>query len=167
MPCSNTTAVRARGPITTESQLLCAQRHTLVPLQQHATVHQNRIQQSASPYNTLHGHACLLCLPPPLPSSVTSHCRAGFVAVDVVLALLVTGFIISTLVGCARNLACTGCMDMLSTLWSRKVSLLLDCLTSAAMIISESPFFSPSMTGRLSDVLAVLVSDYRCSYAEH
>lgn len=74
---------------------------------------------------------------------------------DVVLALLVTGFIISTLVGCARNLACTGCMDMLSTLWNRKVSLLLDCLTSAAMVISESPFLSPRMTGRLSDVLAV------------
>jgi len=65
------------------------------------------------------------------------QCRAGFIAADVVLALLVAAFVISTLVGCARSLACTSCMDIFSTLWRRKVSLLLDCLTCAAMISSE------------------------------
>ncbi|KAL0047060.1 hypothetical protein WJX82_005420 [Trebouxia sp. C0006] len=62
--------------------------------------------------------------------------KAGFIAADVVLALLVAAFVISTLVGCARSLACTSCMDIFSTLWRRKVSMLLDCLTCAAMISS-------------------------------
>ena len=84
-------------------------------------------------------------------TSATAHqaacmpCRAGFIAADVVLALLVAAFVISTLVGCARSLACTSCMDTFSTLWRRKVSLFLDCLTCAAMILSEL-LFSRSMT---------------------
>ena len=65
------------------------------------------------------------------------QCRAGFIAADVVLALLVAAFIVSTLVGCARSLAYTSCVDIISTLWKRKVSLLLHCLTCAAMILSE------------------------------
>ncbi|KAL0039208.1 hypothetical protein WJX77_011442 [Trebouxia sp. C0004] len=62
--------------------------------------------------------------------------KAGFIAADVVLALLVAAFIISTLVGCARSLACNSRMDIYSTLWRRKASLLLDCLTCAAMVSS-------------------------------
>ena len=73
------------------------------------------------------------------------RCRAGFIAADVVLALLVAAFVISTLVGCARSLACTSCIHLFSTLWRRKVSLLLDCLTCAAMILSEL-LFSGTMT---------------------
>lgn len=77
-------------------------------------------------------------------------CRAGFIAVDIVLALLVLAFVFSTLVSCVRNLACSGCIDMFSTLWRRKVSLLVDCLTCAAMILSKGPLqacltcFSPA-----------------------
>ncbi|KAL0029268.1 hypothetical protein WJX79_006326 [Trebouxia sp. C0005] len=67
---------------------------------------------------------------------VDARAKAGFIAADVVLALLVAAFVISTLVGCARSLACTSCMDIFSTLWRRKMSLLLGCLTCAAMILS-------------------------------
>ena len=55
---------------------------------------------------------------------------------DVVLALLVLGFIISTLISCARNLECSDSMGLFGSIYRRKASLLLDCLTSASMVLS-------------------------------
>ena len=66
------------------------------------------------------------------PMSLTrSIFRAGFIVVDVVLAFLVAAFVISSLVAWLRSL-------FLRTFTKRKAALLLDCLTCAVMILSQS-----------------------------
>ena len=52
------------------------------------------------------------------------------------LAFLVLGFIISTLISCIRNLEFSDSMGLFGSIWRQKVSLLLDCLTSATMTLS-------------------------------
>ena len=87
---------------------------------------------SALPPNYL--NQCEVCEAQGL-SDASSVCRAGFVAVDVVLALLVAAFVISTLVAWLRSI-------FLRTFTKRKAALLLDCLTCAIMILSEPPVWT-------------------------
>lgn len=70
---------------------------------------------------------------------VIGTCRAGFIVVDLVLAVLVAAYMVSVLAGWAHSIAGHGLQDSLNGLWAAKVSLLLDCLTCAAMVTSEFP----------------------------
>ena len=53
------------------------------------------------------------------------------------LACLVAGFLVSTLISYAHHLRHSSTWQMASYMWRHKVSLLLDCLTCASMVLSK------------------------------
>ena len=65
-------------------------------------------------------------------------CRAGFVAADLVLAMLVLAYLVSMLIKWAYTILGHGCSGALSRLRAHKLPLLLDCLTCVVLISSEA-----------------------------